>query len=67
MPSSVDFPPLEHCRGTSPSDRVTTTRGKGHISQGYFSGEILQYEIRADDGALFMAIEDELGLLPDYR
>lgn len=44
-------------------DRVAASRGKGHITQGYFSGEILQYEITADDGALFMAGEDELRLL----
>jgi quercetin dioxygenase-like cupin family protein len=43
-------------------DRVLTTRGKGHITQGYFSGEILQYEITGDDGTLFMANEDELRL-----
>jgi hypothetical protein len=41
-------------------DRVVGSRGKGRITQGYFSGEILQYEVTGDDGALFMATEDEL-------
>jgi hypothetical protein len=40
--------------------RVATARGNGRITQGYFSGEILQYEITGDDGTLFMALEDEL-------
>jgi quercetin dioxygenase-like cupin family protein len=40
--------------------RVTTSRGNGRVTQGYFSGEILQYEVTGDDGALFMALEDEL-------
>lgn len=42
------------------SDRVVGSRGKGRITQGYFSGEVLQYEVTGDDGALFMATEDEL-------
>ena len=41
-------------------DRVMTSRGWGRIRQGYFSGEILQYEIEGEEGALFMANEDEL-------
>jgi len=41
-------------------DRVVGKRGSGRISQGYFSGEILQYEVTGDDGALFMASEDEI-------
>jgi hypothetical protein len=41
-------------------DRVVGSRGKGRITQGYFSGEILQYEMTGDNGALFMASEDEL-------
>jgi hypothetical protein len=41
-------------------DRVIGSRGTGRIRQGYFSGEILQYEVEAEDGALFMANEDEL-------
>lgn len=39
---------------------VTTKRGRGRIRQGYFSGEILQYEIEGDDRALYMASEEEL-------
>ena len=41
-------------------DKVQTKRGKGKIRQGYFSGEVLQYEIEGDDGKLHMANEDEL-------
>jgi hypothetical protein len=41
-------------------DRVMTSRGSGRIRQGYFSGEVLQYEIEGEDGGLFMANEDEL-------
>jgi hypothetical protein len=41
-------------------DRVVGSRGTGRITQGYFSGEILQYEVTSDNGALFMATEDEL-------
>lgn len=41
-------------------ERVLTNRGNGRITQGYFSGEILQYEITGDDGELFMANENEL-------
>lgn len=39
---------------------VTTKRGRGRIRQGYFSGEILQYEIEGDDRALYMVSEEEL-------
>ena len=42
-------------------ERVITKRGPGHIRQGYYSGEVLQYEIEGDDGALYMANEEELG------
>lgn len=41
-------------------ERVSTKRGLGRIRQGYYSGEILQYEIKGDDGTLFMANEEEL-------
>jgi quercetin dioxygenase-like cupin family protein len=41
-------------------ERVVTKRGRGRIRQGYFSGEILQYEIENDNGVLFMANEEEL-------
>ncbi len=41
-------------------DRVVGSRGSGRITQGYFPGEILQHEITGDNGALFMASEDEL-------
>lgn len=41
-------------------ERVSTKRGTGRIRQGYYSGEILQYEIEAEDGTLFMANEHEL-------
>jgi quercetin dioxygenase-like cupin family protein len=41
-------------------ERVVSVRGRGRVRQAYFSGEILQYEVEADDGTLFMALEDEL-------
>src|SRR5918992_847001 len=41
-------------------ERVVTKRRKGRIRQGYFSGEVLQYEIEDEDGILFMANEEEL-------
>jgi hypothetical protein len=41
-------------------ERVTAGRGNGRIRQGYFSGEVLQYVIEGEDGALFMAKEEEL-------
>lgn len=40
--------------------RVVTPRGKGRVRQGYDSGEIVGYEIEADDGSLFMALESEM-------
>ena len=39
--------------------RVVTPRGKGHVRQGYDSGEFIGYEIVGDDGSLFMAVESE--------
>jgi hypothetical protein len=41
-------------------ERVVAKRGRGRVRQAYYSGEILQYEIEAEDGRLFMALEDEL-------
>jgi quercetin dioxygenase-like cupin family protein len=41
-------------------ERIVAKRGKGRIRQGYFSGEILEYEIEAEDGSLFMAEDQEL-------
>jgi hypothetical protein len=40
-----------HRRG----ERVSTPRGVGTIRQGYASGSIIQYEIEADNGRVFMA------------
>jgi hypothetical protein len=39
---------------------VTTKRGSGRVRQAYDTGDVRQYEIEGDDGALFMANEDEL-------
>ena len=39
---------------------VSAKRGKGRVRNGYFSGEVLQYEIEGAGGALFMANEAEL-------
>lgn len=41
-------------------ETVETKRGKGKIRQGYFSGEVLQYEIEGDGGVLYMANEEDL-------
>ncbi len=41
-------------------EEVTSRRGAGRIRQGYASGAIVQYEIEGEDGALFVASEDEL-------
>ncbi len=40
--------------------RVVATRGTGRIRQGYDSGEMIGYEIEAEDGRLFAAEESEL-------
>jgi quercetin dioxygenase-like cupin family protein len=39
---------------------VVATRGTGRIRQGYDSGEMIGYEIEAEDGRLFAAEESEL-------
>jgi quercetin dioxygenase-like cupin family protein len=39
---------------------VIGKRGKGRIRQGYFSGEVLQYEIEGENGVLFMSNEEDL-------
>jgi quercetin dioxygenase-like cupin family protein len=36
------------------AERVEGRRGQGVIRQGYASGDIIQYEIAADDGTVFM-------------
>ena len=41
-------------------DQVSSKRGKGRIRQGYFSGEVLQYEVEGEDGLLYMASEEDL-------
>ena len=41
-------------------ERVVAPLGAGQIRQGYASGEIVQYEIESDDGALFMGSEADL-------
>jgi hypothetical protein len=41
-------------------ESVTTPRGPGRIRQGYASGAIVQYEIDAADGAVFMASERDM-------
>lgn len=41
-------------------ERVRSKHGNVRIRNGYFSGEVLQYEIQGDDGKLYMANEDEL-------
>jgi hypothetical protein len=41
-------------------DRVRTPRGSGRIRQGYASGALVQYEVEAQDGSLFMVQEKDL-------
>ena len=41
-------------------ERIVSKRGRGRVRQAYFSGEILQYEVEREDGALYMALEEEL-------
>ncbi|HUP60489.1 MAG TPA: cupin domain-containing protein [Thermoanaerobaculia bacterium] len=41
-------------------DRVITPRGPGAVRNGYASGEVIQYEIAAEDGSVFMANQDEM-------
>jgi hypothetical protein len=41
-------------------DRVATPRGLGAVRNGYASGKVIQYEIAGDDGAVFMANQDEM-------
>lgn len=43
-------------------DRVHTPGGPGAVRNGYASGEIIQYEIAAEDGSVFMANQDEMQL-----
>lgn len=44
---------------------VVTTRGAGHIRQGYDSGEMIGYEIDGADGGLFAAEESDIRPAPD--
>jgi quercetin dioxygenase-like cupin family protein len=57
---SLDDPDAGSIFKFKKGERVVTRRGKGVIRQGYYSGEILQYEIEGVKGILFMATEDEL-------
>jgi quercetin dioxygenase-like cupin family protein len=41
-------------------DMIISKRGKDRVRNGYFSGEVLQYEIEGDNGKLYMANEEEL-------
>ena len=57
---TLDDPDSESVFKFEKGEQVIARRGKGRIRQGYFSGEILQYEIEGEDGALSMATEGEL-------
>ena len=58
---SLDDPDAASIFKFKKGDLVTSSkRGKGRIRQGYFSGEILQYEVEGVSGNLFMANQDEL-------
>lgn len=54
-----DADPASHFKFRK-GDRVVSPRGRGRIRQGYFSGEVLQYEVESEDRSLFMALESEL-------
>ena len=41
-------------------ERVIAKRGRGRIRQGYDSGEIIGYEIEAESGKLFIALQEEV-------
>ena len=43
-------------------DRVDTPRGPGTVRNGYASGEVIQYEVAAEDGSVFMANQHEMKL-----
>lgn len=58
--TSLDDPDAARIFKFKKGEIVETKRGKGKIRQGYFSGEVLQYEIEGDGGTLYMANEDEL-------
>lgn len=57
---SLDDPDAASLFKFRKGDLITSKRGKGRIRNGYFSGEVLQYEIEGDNGKLYMANEDEL-------
>ena len=58
---SLDDPDAASLFRFKKGDLVTSSkRGKGRIRQGYFSGEILQYEVEGVSGNLFMANQDDL-------
>jgi quercetin dioxygenase-like cupin family protein len=57
---TLDDPESESVFKFRKGERVATKRGTGRIRQGYFSGEILQYEIEGEDRGLYMANEEEL-------
>ena len=57
---TLDDPEAAHHFKFRKGARVVSARGRGRVRQAYFSGEILQYEVEADDGTLFMALEGEL-------
>ncbi len=57
---SLDDPDAGAIFKLKKGQQVTSKRGKGRIRQGYFSGEVLQYEVELENGTLFMATEDEL-------
>jgi quercetin dioxygenase-like cupin family protein len=57
---TLDDPGAEDHFEFRKGERVVAPLGAGRIRQGYASGEIVQYEIETDDGALFMGSETDL-------
>ena len=41
-------------------ERVIAKRGRGHIRQGYDSGEMIGYEIETENGELFIALQEDV-------
>jgi len=57
---SLDDPDAASLFKFKKGDLIISTRGKGRVRNGYFSGEVLQYEIEGDNGKLYMANEEDL-------
>jgi quercetin dioxygenase-like cupin family protein len=57
---TLDSPDASKIFKFKKGERVVTKRGKGRIRQGFDTGEVIAYEIDAENGSLFMAEEREI-------